>query len=124
MAAPGAAPAYRRVLLKISGEALAGGQGYGIDPDVIGRIAGVLIAVSGLFMMLPFPLPFSNSLPAWTVIFLAAAAMRRDGLFFLIGCGSFGLSVAFFTAVALGGVELFDWLAALLFTPPPGNLTP
>ena len=37
MAAPGAAPAYRRVLLKISGEALAGGQGYGIDPDVIGR---------------------------------------------------------------------------------------
>ena len=27
--------AYRRVLLKISGEALAGGQGYGIDPDTI-----------------------------------------------------------------------------------------
>ena len=39
MAVPGAAPAYRRVLLKISGEALAGGQGYGIDPDVIARIA-------------------------------------------------------------------------------------
>ena len=39
MAAPGAAPAYRRVLLKISGEALAGGQGYGIDPDIITRIA-------------------------------------------------------------------------------------
>ena len=36
-AVPGAAPAYRRVLLKISGEALAGGQGYGIDPDVIGQ---------------------------------------------------------------------------------------
>jgi uridylate kinase len=39
MAVPGAAPAYKRVLLKISGEALAGGQGYGMDPDVIGRIA-------------------------------------------------------------------------------------
>jgi uridylate kinase len=39
MAAPGTAPAYRRVLLKISGEALAGGQGYGIDPDVMTRIA-------------------------------------------------------------------------------------
>ena len=34
----GAAP-YRRVLLKISGEALAGGQGYGIDPDTIAGIA-------------------------------------------------------------------------------------
>ena len=31
--------AYRRVLLKISGEALAGKQGYGIDPETIGGIA-------------------------------------------------------------------------------------
>jgi len=32
-------PAYRRVLLKLSGEALAGRQGYGIDPDTLGRLA-------------------------------------------------------------------------------------
>jgi uridylate kinase len=32
-------PAYRRVVLKLSGEALAGGQGYGIDPPVLERIA-------------------------------------------------------------------------------------
>jgi uridylate kinase len=35
----GARPAYRRVLLKLSGEALAGRQGYGIEPDTLGRIA-------------------------------------------------------------------------------------
>jgi uridylate kinase len=34
-----AAPPYRRVLLKISGEALAGQQGYGIEPETISRIA-------------------------------------------------------------------------------------
>jgi uridylate kinase len=33
-------PKYRRILLKLSGEALAGNQGYGIDPEVIGSIAG------------------------------------------------------------------------------------
>jgi uridylate kinase len=38
MAEAGAAP-YRRVLLKISGEALAGRQGYGIEPETINRIA-------------------------------------------------------------------------------------
>ena len=32
-------PAYRRIVLKLSGEALAGGQGYGIDPLVLDRIA-------------------------------------------------------------------------------------
>jgi len=30
---------YRRILLKLSGEALMGSQGFGIDPVVIGRIA-------------------------------------------------------------------------------------
>ena len=39
MAASNAAPVYRRVLLKLSGEALAGGQGYGIEPEMLGRIA-------------------------------------------------------------------------------------
>jgi len=33
------AASYRRVLLKISGEALAGRQGYGIEPETINRIA-------------------------------------------------------------------------------------
>jgi uridylate kinase len=39
MAPAGSPAAYRRVLLKISGEALAGRQGYGIEPETIGGIA-------------------------------------------------------------------------------------
>jgi uridylate kinase len=35
----GEQPTYGRVLLKLSGEALAGRQGYGIDPEVIAAIA-------------------------------------------------------------------------------------
>jgi uridylate kinase len=35
-----AKPKYSRVVLKLSGEALAGNQGYGIDVDVLRRIAG------------------------------------------------------------------------------------
>lgn len=38
-------PAYKRVLLKLSGEALAGDQGFGINPAVIQEIAkGVAVA--------------------------------------------------------------------------------
>ena len=39
MGAPAHPAAYRRVLLKVSGEALAGARGYGIDPETIGWIA-------------------------------------------------------------------------------------
>jgi len=41
-------PAYRRIVLKLSGEALAGGQGYGIDPPVLDRIAAEMREVVGL----------------------------------------------------------------------------
>ena len=33
-------PSYKRVLLKLSGEALAGKQGFGIDPAITSQIAG------------------------------------------------------------------------------------
>ena len=32
-------PKFRKILLKLSGEALAGGNGYGIDPEIISGIA-------------------------------------------------------------------------------------
>jgi uridylate kinase len=39
---------YRRVLLKISGEALMGDQDYGLDPTMVARIAGEVKSVSEL----------------------------------------------------------------------------
>ena len=47
VAGPGR-PAYRRIVLKVSGEALAGVQGYGIDPDVLVRIAEEIHGVADL----------------------------------------------------------------------------
>ena len=41
-------PKYRRVLLKLSGEALMGEQGYGIDPATIERIAEEVKSVHAL----------------------------------------------------------------------------
>ena len=42
------APAYQRVLLKLSGEALLGERSYGIDPIVAEQIAGELVEVRDL----------------------------------------------------------------------------
>src|SRR5579872_7188076 len=40
-----AEPRYRRVLLKLSGEALQGRQEYGIDPDVVAEIAREIVTI-------------------------------------------------------------------------------
>jgi uridylate kinase len=42
------APKYKRVLLKLSGEALMGNQGFGIDPQVVKRIANEVKEVHAL----------------------------------------------------------------------------
>ncbi|HTV01631.1 MAG TPA: UMP kinase [Luteitalea sp.] len=41
-------PAYSRVLLKLSGEALMGDQGYGVDPAVVTRIAEEIAEIRAL----------------------------------------------------------------------------
>src|SRR5215208_3956075 len=43
-----AALKYRRVLLKVSGEALMGGRDYGLDPVMVERIAGEIQSVHDL----------------------------------------------------------------------------
>ncbi len=46
LAAPaGAAPAFRRALLKLSGEALMGERDYGVDPSTVRQIAREVVAV-------------------------------------------------------------------------------
>ena len=75
---------------------------------VFGRVSGLLIAISGLLLLLPLPIPFSNGLPAGTVVLLSAAALERDGLCFLGGCILFLVTVLFFALLAWGGVEAFD----------------
>ena len=37
-------PAFKRILLKLSGEALVGSQGFGIDPQIVDRIADEVAA--------------------------------------------------------------------------------
>lgn len=44
----GGTPHYKRVLLKISGEALMGDREFGLDPDTIARVADELAAVHEL----------------------------------------------------------------------------
>jgi uridylate kinase len=48
LSTPPVSPKYRRVLLKLSGEALMGDQSYGLDPEIIGRIAQEVKSVNQL----------------------------------------------------------------------------
>lgn len=82
--------------------------GFVFRHEIFSRMAGLLILIAGVMLMLPVPLPFSNALPAWSIVLLSIGTFGRDGLFYVAGCGAFLISLAYFTALALGGVKAID----------------
>lgn len=46
---------------------------------------GVLIALLGILLALPLPIPFSNLATAWSIVFIALGCLKDDGLLILIG---------------------------------------
>jgi hypothetical protein len=52
---------------------------------VMPRLTGLGIVIASLGLMLPLPIPFSNSIPAWAVVLLAIGMMEKDGLCSLLG---------------------------------------
>jgi hypothetical protein len=73
-------------------------------------LAGILIAISGVLMLLPLPIPFTNGLPAITVMLLAVSTIQKDGYFYLIGCLMFVINLFIFGAIAFGGAQAVQWL--------------
>lgn len=64
---------YRRILLKLSGEALLGGQEFGIDPAMVATIAAEVAQVHGLGVQLGIVVGGGN-------IFRGVSAAARGGL--------------------------------------------
>lgn len=60
-----------------------------------------LMFLAALTLLLPLPIPFTNSFPAWTILLIAAGMLERDGWFILAGYIVFAAGVLYF--IFLGG---------------------
>ena len=86
------------------------------DTPLLAQLHAVLMLLAALALLLPLPIPFTNSFPAWTILLLAAGLLERDGLFILGGYLVFIAGVFYFiflgeaTAALLH--ELVQWLRA------------
>lgn len=72
---------------------------------------GIMIFACGLLMMLPLPIPFSNGLPALSVLLLSAAILEQDGCVAMAGGAVFVVTLGYFAAIFLGGAEIVELLS-------------
>lgn len=67
----------------------------------INRFNGLMLILGGVLLMFPLGLvPFSNTLPAFAILFLCIGMSQRDGLFVLAGYAATLATVIYFSALA------------------------
>jgi len=84
------------------------------DTPLIRQLHAVLMLVAALTLLLPIPIPFTNSFPAWAILLLAAGLLERDGVFILAGYVVFVAGVLYFMFLGEATAhllhELMQWL--------------
>ena len=80
-----------------------------------------MICVSGLFLLLPLPVPLSNVLPAFAIVLLAAAMLERDGLVGILGFVTFAITLVVFGGIFLGGAAAIEAVREWFSGIPPGD---
>ncbi len=62
----------------------------------------ILLVASSMFLALPLPVPFSNVIPAWTILFQALAHLEEDGLLIVFSYVQSLLSIVLLFLISKG----------------------
>lgn len=85
------------------------------ESPAINRVNGLLIVAAALLLMLPLgAIPFTNTLPAWCILFLAAGMLQRDGLLIAGGYTLLTATLGWFTALGIAALKAGQGAANLL----------
>ena len=76
------------------------------DTPLLRQLHALLMLVAALALLLPLPIPFTNSFPAWTILLVAAGLLERDGAFVLAGYVVFAAGVLYFVFLGEAAVQL------------------
>lgn len=69
------------------------------------QLHAVPVVVCAMLLLLPLPVPFSNTLPSWGILLIAGGLLERDGAFIAAGYITTLLTVAFFALLGIFGAE-------------------
>lgn len=82
---------------------------------LLNRVNGLALAAGGVLLMFPLGLiPFSNTLPAFAILFLAVGMSQRDGVFVLLGYAMLLLTVVYFAVLAWAAIAAGRGLVSII----------
>jgi hypothetical protein len=83
---------------------------------LIRQLHALVMFAGATILLLPLPIPFSNNLPAWSILLLACGQLERDGRAIVLGHLMFAVSIVYlwvFGEAAAQALEaLLHWVRA------------
>lgn len=80
------------------------------------RAHAFVIFIAAIELLLPLPIPFTNTLPAWAILLMAGGMLERDGVAVILSYLVFAAGVVYFVVIGDAtrrAVEaIWHWLAA------------
>ena len=84
------------------------------DSKAMNRLAGLGLLLGSVLLIFPLGLvPFSNTLPAWGMLLLAAGLLQRDGVLILLGYLFLLATLVYFAALGIGVLTGAQWVVNL-----------
>ena len=84
------------------------------DSKAMNRLAGLGLLLGSVLLIFPLGLvPFSNTLPAWGILLLAAGLLQRDGVLILLGYLFLLATLVYFAALGIGVLTGAQWVVNL-----------
>ena len=81
---------------------------------LVRQMHALVMLIAALVLLLPLPIPFSNTFPAWAILLIAGGLLERDGAAIALGYAVFAAGTFYF--IFLGGAthHLIDAFKRLL----------
>jgi hypothetical protein len=79
-----------------------------VEAPLLRNLHAVVMLVAACILLLPLPIPLTNTFPAWVIILVAAGLLERDGAFVAAGYAVFAAGVVFFAFLGGATHHLID----------------
>ena len=88
-----------------------------IDGPLMGNLNSSIMILCSFLLMLPLPVPLTDFMPAYSILFLALGSIERDGYLILAGYSMATITVMYFLLIAFLGLSGIKAILAFLGFP-------
>ena len=85
-----------------------------VDVGLLRQVHAVMMLIAALVLLLPLPIPFTNTFPAWVILLVAGGMLERDGAAIAAGYAVFAAGSLYFLFLGGAAHQFFDAFRRLL----------